>query len=324
MNWPKSLAEVVKSRAASLNDLHVRSEAGERVFTGIPTGFKSVDYEFGGLPIGVITALGADTGLGKSAFLRAFAHGAVRCDPDHYSLIFNLEDGNLNLADRVVGEQTGFGATKVRKLDYKAVDRARLEAVARVEWLNRVLVEETVYDAVAIKEEAVRVAAGLKKKGKRLALIGIDYGQLVRVKGIQNTTERIQQALLILAEMAKEAEAATVVLSQLSEKKVADRGLNHYYQAVAAKGRGEEVSTEDLYEGFAPQRGDFHWASEWDQFAKLVLAAFRIGPYRKETDGGRDEDTRVTLRTLKNNFGPCKRFTMGWDGPLTRVYDLSE
>lgn len=312
----QTAGDAVRARTTALVDLHTRRANGEQVFTGVPTGFKTFDAEYGGLPRTVVV-LGADTGLGKSAFAQAFAEGAVKSGAGDVYL-GNLEDGNDNLADRILGRRTGFGATRIRKLDFEVNDRARLVAAGEDSWLERVVVDDTAYEVSVFCDRVLEYDEMIwQRYGRRVVLAGLDYVQLARVKGITNNTERIMNALLALQGLSKALKGCVLALSQLTTKKVMERGQDHYQRARAA---GE--TDDQLYEGFAPQRGDFHWASELDQFSKMTLGAFRPGPYKRLLHDGSDDDTEITLRVLKNNFGPQKRFRMRWNGPLTAITDL--
>lgn len=309
----KSLAQISASRAEAVEDLHTRKANGEQVFTGIPTGFSAFDRAYGGLPKGLVTVLGADTGIGKSAFARAFAYGAVRSGAGS-ALIFSLEDGNDNLADRVLGEQTGMGATKIRQLDFNRGDYERLDSVASQPGLSEIYVEDSAYEIDDICHRAR--ALGRKKK---LALIVIDYIQLVALPGAGNDTIAIKRALLSLQMLAKTTGAAVLVLSQVTTKAIASRGNEYYFKAVANGETGDA-----LYEGYVPGRGDFSWASELDQYGKMVMVGFRAGPYKRSHTGEIDDDKTISLRMLKVNFGPSgKRFTFRWISHLAQVADSS-
>jgi replicative DNA helicase len=306
----RRLDHIVADRSGALLDLQDRKARGESVLTGTPTGFAKFDADHGGLPK-TLCVLGADTGVGKSAFLRAFTLGAARSGAGDVVLL-NLEDGNDNYADRLLGERTGIGASKVRRLEWLREDGARLDAVAQDQTLKRIYVEDNQYDVNAFAD------AAREHHAKRpICLVGIDYLQLLRVRGVTNNTDRIAQALLALQKLAKDLEAPVLALSQLSRKKVMDRGYEHFQRAKQAGEKGDA-----LYEGFAPMGGDFHWASEIDQFAKLIIGVHRPGPYKRLMEQEPDRDTKASMYLLKNNFGPCTHYTVGWHGPTTRAYDL--
>lgn len=225
----------------------------------------------------------------------------------------NLEDGNDSLADRVLGEQTGFGASRLRKLDFQKGDHERIGLVSQEPLLDRLFVSEDLYDA---REFAARVVEHRQKRP--IALVIVDYLQLMRYKGVYDNTARITASMQTLAGLAKHIGAPVLALSQLTQKKVTERGMEQYYRAKASG-----VTGDDLYEGFAPMMGDAHWASEIDQFAKLMMGVHRPGPYRRQVENKPDKDDRVELRMLKSNHTACGRYTLGWRGDLTQVYDLA-
>jgi len=304
------MSKAVAARARALTDLQSRRARGERVFTGTPTGFKAFDADTGGLPRALVV-LAAGTGVGKSSFARAFAWGAIKSGLGDV-LLANLEDGNDSLADRVLGEKTGFGASRLRKLDFQRGDHERIGLVSQEPLLDHLFVSEDLYDATAFAQSVLA-----HREKRPIALVVVDYLQLMRVKGLHDNTARITAAMQTLAGLAKYIGAPVLALSQLTQKKVSDRGLEQYYKAKQAGVTGDE-----LYEGFAPMMGDFHWASEIDQFSKMILGVHRAGPYKRQVENKPDKDERAEIRMLKSNHTACARYTVGWNGALTQAYDL--
>lgn len=294
-------------------DLKRRQESGERIYTGTPTGFTAFDREYGGLPR-TLVVLGADTGIGKSSVALSMALGAAASGVG-YVYVANIEDGNVNTADRVIGQATGLGGNKVRKLDWRRGEmEPRFSSVGGA-WqgaLDKIYFNDELNDAEAIATHVLKFADKYP-----LALTVVDYLQLLRVKGAGNNNDRVIKALDVLVSLVKATNAPVLALSQVTTKKIMERGREYYYKAKSAGETGD-----DCYAGFIPERGDFHWASEIDMYAKMIISAFRVGPYRRDIEGGNAADNRMYLPVIKNNFGPCRKFTVGWDGPLNRVYDL--
>lgn len=308
----KSLRDIVASRAKEVVDLHELKEQGQHVQIGTPTGFRAFDGVYGGLPKTVVV-LGADSGIGKSAIARAFAFGAARSGVGSVVLL-NLEDGNDNFADRVIGERTGFGANRIRKLDFQGLqDRRRIQACAD-DVMDRIYLEEDTYDAEVI---CANVAAFHQEQP--VGLVVVDYLQLLRFRGATSNTDRILNAMAAMQRLSKTVKAPVLCLSQVGRKEIMRRGREYYQQASAAGESGDE-----RYEGYCPGAGDFHWASEIDQYAKMAMVAFRPGPYKMNHNDGWDTDTRMRLRVVKVNQGPKEQFTLGWKPELAQVYDLGE
>ncbi len=309
-----SLQEVVAGRAKEVVDLHELKESGQYVQVGCPTGFRSFDAEYGGLPKSVVV-LGADSGVGKSAIARAFAFGAARSAVGSIVLI-NLEDGNDNFADRVIGEKTGWGANRVRKLDFRGrADRERILACRDDEALGRIYLEEETYDADALYSKIL----GFHHERAHVGLVIVDYLQLLRFRGATSNTDRILNAMATMQRLSKVLKAPVLCLSQIGRKEVIRRGREYYQQARAAGETGDV-----LYEGYCPGAGDFHWASEIDQYAKMALVAFRPGPYKMQHNDGFDEDKYIRLRAVKVNQGPVKQWSLGWRAELAQVYDCGD
>lgn len=252
--------------------------------------------------------MGADTGVGKSSIARAICYSAARAGK---VLVFNLEDGNRNYANRILGEQTGEGANNIRKLNFSNDFGNRLESASSLEIFKNWYIDEDTYDP----RTQCQLALSLNDVG----LVVVDYVQLIRAKGKDLTQQQgIIEALGYYQWLSKKINCAVLVLSQIATKQVSRRGWEYY---IEARRRGEKG--DNLYNGYIPLRGDFAWASELDWLGKMQISAFRPGPYRKE-HGDSNEDRAITLNMLKVNDGPSEcKFTLGWDPKLTRVYDIS-
>lgn len=306
----KALSDIVSGRIDEVVDLHAQKESGCHVQIGTPTGFRAFDAEYGGLPRTVVV-LGADSGVGKSAIARAFAFGAARSGAGAVVLL-NLEDGADNFADRVIGEKTGWGANRVRKLDFRgAGDRTRVLACRDDAAMGRIFLDEDTYDA----ELAASKIADFHQR-RPVCLVIVDYLQLLRFKGATSNTDRIMNAMAAMQRLSKTIKAPVLCLSQIGRKEVMRRGREYYLEASRAGKAGDEI-----YEGYCPGPGDFHWASEIDQYAKMALVAFRPGPYKMQHGDGFDDDRYMRLRVVKCNQGPIKQFSLAWNGSLTQVSD---
>lgn len=227
-------------------------------------------------------------------------------------LLGNFEDGNKALARRILGEKTGAGASRLRKLDFGAEMHERMFLAADDPLLEHLFISDGLYDVDDFCREVIR-----HNEKRRVALVIGDYLQIMRKKGIHANNDRVSNVADTLAKLAKYIDAPVVALSQLTEKKVADRGMEVFRKAKQAGASGGE-----LYEGFAPVRGDFHWASEIDQFAKLLLGVHRAGPYKRQCENKPDRDTQAEIRVIKANDNECQRYVVGWNGPLTMAYDI--
>lgn len=304
-------AEIVKAQARELADLQTRRARGERVFTGVPTGFRELDADLGGLP-STLVVLAAGTGVGKSSFARAFAWGAIQSGLGDV-LLGNFEDGNKALSRRILGEKTGAGASRLRKLDFGTEMHERMFLAADDPLLEHLFITEDLYDVDDFARSVIE-----HNKRRRVALVIGDYLQIMRKKGIQQNNDRVSNVADTLGKLAKFIDAPVLALSQLTEKKVVERGMETFRKAKQAGATGDE-----LYDGFAPMRGDFHWASEIDQFAKLLLGVHRPGPYKRQMENKPDRDTQAEIRVIKANDNECQRYVVGWNGPLTMAYDLA-
>jgi replicative DNA helicase len=305
----KRLDKVLAERAHGLIDLRRRMARGEKVRLGAPTGHPSFDRRFGGLPLGVVTAFAADTSVGKTAWAETVV---MECGKVGKVLWFNLEDGNQNIADRGLGKATAIGATNLRVLNFDERAEARLLAVKGKPYEN-IWIEDETYAIEQIPDQSMEAARLAKEEGTDLVCIVVDYVQLVNADGASEPL-KVKAALGGMQRIAKMTGAAVVGLSQVTTKKVMDRGYQYYWEAKKGGKTGD-----DLYLGYMPRRGDFHWASEFDQFAKMALAGFRPGPYRK-AHGDTTEDKWFLTNVLKASQGPAgKTYRYPWIAELGAV-----
>jgi RecA/RadA recombinase len=304
---PVKVSNLLHARSKELQDLRLRKARGEKIRLTVPTGFPAFDAVYGGLPRGRVTVLGADTGVGKSSIARALSYSAASVGA---VLLFNLEDGNQNFADKILGEQTGEGSLQLEKLEFDPTLGRRLDAAAQQAVFDKIYIDEETYDPREQAQVALRTNAVTP-----LSLVIIDYVQLVRVKQGSGKQEGIMDALAFYQWLAKKCDCAVLVLSQVTTKQISHRGWEYYFNA-----KNQGVKGDALYEGYVPLRGDFAWASELDQLGKMVISAFRAGPYRKEHGDGQDEDKFIHLYMLKVNNGPGgKRFSIPWNAKLSQV-----
>lgn len=304
---PTKVSNLLHARSKELQDLRLRKARGEKIRLTVPTGFGAFDAVYGGLPRGRVTVLGADTGVGKSSIARALSYSAVQVGA---VLLFNLEDGNQNFADKILGEQTGEGSLQLEKLEFDLTLGRRLDSAANQAVFDKIYIDEDTYDP----RDQANLAWDLHKRDP-LALVIVDYVQLVRVKAGTGKQEGIMEALAYYQRLAKRCNCAVLVLSQVTTKQISHRGWEYYFNA-----KNQGVKGDALYEGYVPLRGDFAWASELDQLGKMVISAFRAGPYRKEHGDGQDEDKFIHLYMLKVNNGPGgKRFSLPWNPKLSQV-----
>lgn len=119
-------------------------------------------------------------------------------------------------------------------------------------------------------------------------LVVVDYIQLLRPeKAAKNDHEAIKDAMADLAKLARDLDCPVLVLSQLN--------------------RSSET------EGREPNLADLRASGSIEEVAKMVMLCHRPG-------FGTEVDDQMVVNVLKNSFGGAGKVLLGWDGPLTRVF----
>ena len=309
----KNLADIVRERNEVLADLYERGAAGEDVeLQYISTGLPSLD-KLGLLEKGILTIVGGDPGVGKTAWALKFLEGASKQGYSPQGYFF--EDPIAFMSDRITAKAIGESAFKLRRLELNDDDiPERLRSVADgLTWLANVDVEDTI-------SPSADLLSGLDARTtEETGLIVIDYAQAFDAESDERSVERIIARLAWgLNQLAKKKNVAIVLFSQLKTE-VRDRG-NKWYENFRWK-TGEEATDKSLeaVEGFRPRSGDLQWSSALHQRAKQILYLFRPKAWLRSF-GVQVADDRVQVQIDKGNYGPNKEIVeFVWDGALCKI-----
>lgn len=309
----QKLSDVVRDRNEELAVLYERREAGEDVeMQYISTGLPSLD-KLGLLERGILTIIGGDPGVGKTAWALKLLEGAAR--QGYKPKGFFFEDPLHLMADRITGKAIGESSFKLRRLELDDSDiPERLRSVADgLDWLDDVTVEDTLTGStnlLSVLDETTDESTGL---------VVIDYAQAFDAEDNEKSVERVIARLAWgLNQLAKKKKIAIVLFSQLKTE-VRDRG-NKWYENYRWK-TGEEASANspEAVEGFRPRSGDLQWSSALYQRAKQILYLFRPGAWLRSF-GVNAEDNEVQVQIDKGNYGPNKEIVrFAWDGALCKI-----
>lgn len=250
-----------------LNDVDERRQRGGRL-SGLLTGFRRLDEMTGGLEPGQLIIVAARPSVGKSVLACGTA--------DHVSrhggavLLHSLEMSTREIAQRIVAARSGVPVAAMRggTSDNQAWDR--LGGVYGGSAGDLLFIDDT--PAVTVAQ--VRAKAKAIKRRHGLALIVIDYLQLMRGTG-DNRTQEIGSISRGLKGLAKELNAPIIALAQLNRgvearadkrplmSDLRDSGEIEQDADIVAMLHREELSNQ------APQ---------WRGLAELIVRKNRNGP----------------------------------------------
>lgn len=188
---------------------------------GVSTGLTDLDQKLGGLHPSDLLILAGRPAMGKTALATNIAfHVATAAlkDPElerQVVAFFSLEMSAEQLATRILAEQTEISSEHIRRGELTTEDFQKL--VAASQDLERAPLY--IDDTPAITIATLRARARRLKRQQGLALIVVDYLQLMRPSAGQRADNRVQEISMItqgLKAVAKELDVPVIALSQLS------------------------------------------------------------------------------------------------------------
>jgi replicative DNA helicase len=195
--------------------------------SGLSTGLRDLDKRTGGLQKSDLLILAGRPGMGKSALALKIAFGAGRAlveearatDPAAVAkqsvAIFSLEMGAEQLAMRLLSEESRISGDRIRRGDIGQKDFDKFVQVSREIGGLPLHIDDT----PAITLSAMRTRCRRLKRTKGLALIIVDYLQLMRPALGTKPESRVLEISQItqgLKAIAKELKVPVLALSQLS------------------------------------------------------------------------------------------------------------
>ena len=231
-----NLAERGASAGGFVTFEHALTEAiqnAERAFhrsggvSGLSTGLRDLDNKTGGLHPSDLVILAGRPGMGKTALATKIAFGAARAiqaearavDPNAVVrgsvAIFSLEMSAEQLATRLLSEEARISGDRIRRGDIGQKDFDRFVQVSREIGSLPLHIDDT----PAITLSAMRTRCRRLKRTKGLALVVVDYLQLMRPAAGTRPESRVLEISQItqgLKAIAKELAVPVIALSQLS------------------------------------------------------------------------------------------------------------
>lgn len=267
-----------------------------KYITGIATGFRDLDRMTAGLqPANLIIVAGRPS-MGKTAIcLNIAEHVAIK--EKKPVLFFSLEMSEQEMGLRLLCSQASINLRSVRE-----------GFLARKSWPSITNVASQIAgsplyfdfssspDVLQIRSAARRWSYDLRQKGNPLALIIIDYLQLM--KGTARSESRQQEISEIsrsLKGLARELQVPVIALSQLN-RRPEDRGR----------------------EGNRPQLSDLRESGAIEQDADLVMAILREEVYKRDDP---DLKGKAKICVLKQRNGPIGDVDMHFHEEFTKFSD---
>ena len=270
--------------------------------SGVPTDFIDLDKLLGGLQKSDLLILAGRPSMGKTGLVVNIAYNAAkkldevyRKDVDENKLegvgIFSLEMSSDQLAGRMLAMETGVNSNNFRTGD---ISQENFDVI--VEKANN-LSQLPIYidDTPALSISAVRTRVRRMVRKHNLALVIVDYLQLLRGTGRNSQQNRVQEISEItqgLKAIAKEFNIPVIALSQLSRAVEQREDKRPMLSDLRESGSIEQdadvvmfIYREEYYEERRkPQEGDPKmdaWAANMDRIrnkTEVIVAKHRNGP----------------------------------------------
>lgn len=259
--------------------------SGEGKTHNIPTGYGAIDAKIGGFGRGELVILAGRPSMGKSLIAMNIAENvALR---GGCVAVFSLEMTRENLIKRTIAS---LSETNLYHLMYGGIRQDEINRILKVRELIDRLSELICIDTDAninvfnIRARIRKVAQQIKKKGKRLDMIVIDY--LQRMIGDSNLKGRNLQIAEItrqLKNIALEFNIPVVCLSQLN--------------------RGSEQNAEKI-----PLLSNLRDSGAIEQDADKVIFIHREGYYKKDDQDLRNSATLIIGKNRNGEVGDVNLF----------------
>ncbi|MEE3502831.1 replicative DNA helicase [Acidiphilium acidophilum] len=195
--------------------------------SGLTTGLTDLDNKTGGLHPSDLLILAGRPGMGKTALATKIAYGAAQAllnearvdnanaEAKQAVVIFSLEMSAEQLATRLLAEEARVSSDRIRRGEIGQKDFDNFVAVSRR--ISRLPL--VIDDTPAITLSAMRTRCRRLKRTRGLALIVVDYLQLMRPAAGTKPDNRVLEISQItqgLKAIAKELAVPVLALSQLS------------------------------------------------------------------------------------------------------------
>lgn len=285
--------------------------------TGLPTGFARIDEYTSGLQKKELVIVAARPSLGKTSLAMNMAYDlAVRKKKN--ILVFSFEMSEEDLIKRLIAIGSRVSMQKIRRGKFMTrEENARVVNVCGQLSQSFVWIDTEDNDVFNMRAKGRSLSAQLRKAGKTLDLLVIDYMQLVKPSdGKVAREQQIAQISRSLKAMARELDIPVIAISQLNrEVEKRDR--------TTRGGDGGKIP---------PKLSDLRESGAIEQDADVVLFIDREAPDPKNPDAEQGDLGDGVFRKIKkckliiakNRNGPTGDQNVIFVPELTAFVESSE
>lgn len=274
------------------------------VLTGIPTGFRMLDYWTGGLQPSELIVVAARPGVGKTSFALCVALN-IAVKEKRVVVIFSLEMSKQELIQRMLCTYAMVDQHIMRRSTIADEDLERLSLACQH------LYEAPIYivDSPDLSPFEIRALSRRLQAEKGLGLIIVDYLQLVKPpRKAETRAQEVSDIARSLKLLARELNVPLMALSQLSRAVEHRPGRRPMLADLRDSGAIEAEADVVIF---------LHRQEEDEKGRRRRAAAEGAG------DEGRPPVEDIEVIIAKQRSGPTGRFMMKFDKRYTRFADIA-
>ena len=259
--------------------------------TGVPTGFRDLDFKLNGLQRSDLILVAARPAMGKTAFTLNIAQN-VAMGIKKTVAFFSLEMSKEQLVGRILSSVAGIESDKLRKADMDPNDWGKVMAAADEMSQANLFIDDT----PGLTVQDMRAKLRRLKVEHGLDLVIVDYIQLMQGrssgKGSENRQQEVSEISRNLKLIAREFNVPVIALSQLSR---------------SVESRPDK----------RPVLSDLRESGSLEQDADIVIFLYRDKYYDENSEMG--DEAEVLIRKHRN--GAVGTVSLLFKGELTRFLD---
>ena len=260
--------------------------------TGIPTGFRDLDYQTSGMQPSDLVLIAARPSMGKTAFVLNLAeHMAFKKKVT--VAIFSLEMSKEQLINRILSIESRVSSQSLRTGNLEDDDWDKIVEAAQYISNSKLIVDDT--PGISIQE--LRSKCRKYKLEHNLGVVIIDYLQLMSAgdRAPESRQQQISDISRSLKALARELNVPVIALSQLS--RAVEQRPDH-----------------------RPMLSDLRESGAIEQDADVVMFLYRDYYYDKQTE--KPDVAEVIIAKQRN--GPVGTVELKWIAELTKFGNLEK
>lgn len=292
----RSLRQEFKPVKAALETAFERLERLHKggVLRGVPTGFADLDDRLGGLQQSDLIILAARPSLGKTSLAMDIARNVAIKEKLPVGF-FSLEMSIDSLVDRLISVEAHIDSWKLRtgRLSSGGADND----FERIQHALGILSDAPMYidDAASPTIIQIRTMARRLQVERGLALIVVDYLQLIHNPNAESMVQQITEVSRSLKSLARELRVPVLAVSQLSR---------------AVESRPDQI----------PRLSDLRESGSIEQDADVVMFIHR--PDKLKADSDKKNIAKIIIAKHRN--GPTGEIELYFDEKETSFKNLDK